>query len=355
LLTDYKVLILTLSDKDVPPAVQQMIAEDNEIDTDDASKIIGTINALSKQFLGDEGVTKETDPSPMKRAVAFCSSIETSKQISKIYNTANELYLSQLPAQKKKEMVTTDADHMDGTMSAPVRDEMLGWLKEETSDNECRIITNVRVLSEGVDVPSLDSVLFLSARNSQVDVVQSVGRVMRKSPGKKYGYIVIPVVVPADVEPEKALDDNDRYKVVWTVLNALRAHDDRFNATVNQIDLNKKKPKNILIGRPEYSFDEYGNAQEVSDNYTRSEDETKGQMGLKFEQLQSVIFARMVKKVGIGDIGSSGQKISLRLLNVKLSVSPIWLNIIQRKEKPLKYFLRVCKKILTQVLLRYRQ
>ncbi len=72
--------------------------------------------------------------------------------------------------------------------------------------------------------------------------MQSVGRVMRKSPGKNYGYIIIPVVVPADVEPEHALDDNERYKVVWTVLNALRAHDDRFNATVNKIELNKKRP-----------------------------------------------------------------------------------------------------------------
>src|SRR5690606_4402990 len=110
------------------------------------------------------------------------------------------------------------------------------------------------------------SVLFLSARNSQVDVVQSVGRVMRRAPGKKYGYIVIPVVVPADVDPSKALDDNERYKVVWTVLNALRAHDDRFNATVNKIELNRKKPNNILVGRPEYSFDEDGNALLVNED-----------------------------------------------------------------------------------------
>ena len=79
---------------------------------------------------------------------------------------------------------------------------------------------------------------------------------MRKSPGKKYGYIIIPVVVPTNVEAAKALDDNERYKVVWTVLNALRAHDDRFNATVNKIELNKSRPLNILVGRPEYSFNE---------------------------------------------------------------------------------------------------
>ena len=81
--------------------------------------------------------------------------------------------------------------------------------------------------------------MFLQPRNSIVDVVQSVGRVMRTSPGKDYGYIILPVGVPAGVAPAKALADNKRFKVVWQVLNALRAHDDRFNAMVNSIELNK--------------------------------------------------------------------------------------------------------------------
>src|SRR5690606_838138 len=198
------------------------------------------------------------------------------------------------------QMVNVASKHMDGTMAAPERDQLLAWLKEETEANECRIITNVRVLSEGVDVPSLDAVLFLSARNSQVDVVQSVGRVMRRSEGKNYGYIIIPVVVPSDVEADKALDDNERYKVVWTVLNALRAHDDRFNATVNKLELNKKKPDNILVGRPEYSFDENGHPMAVNEgeeSYKTNKDISR-QMALQFEQLQSVVFARMVQKVG---------------------------------------------------------
>lgn len=301
LLTDYKVLILTLNDKDVPPAVQRMIAgKETEINTDDASKIIGTINALSKQFLGDQGITKDGDPDPMRRAVAFCQSIAVSKKITATYNTATEAYLDSLPAEKKEHMVSIASKHIDGTMTAPHRDELLGWLKEETEGNDCRILTNVRCLSEGVDVPSLDAVLFLSARNSQVDVVQSVGRVMRKSPGKNFGYIIIPVVVPSDVEAEKALDDNERYKVVWTVLNALRAHDDRFNATVNKIELNKKKPTNILIGRPEYTFDSDGNPSLVNEDapaYETNKDIGR-QMALQFEQLQNVVFARMVQKVG---------------------------------------------------------
>ena len=301
LLTDYKVLILTLNDKDVPPAVQKMIADkESEITTDDASKLIGCINALSKQFLGQMGILENSDPDPMRKAVAFCANIATSKKITATYNTATDAYIDSLPASKKKKMVSVSSKHIDGTMSAPERDELLGWLKEDGEENECKILTNVRCLSEGVDVPSLDAVLFLSARNSQVDVVQSVGRVMRKSPGKKYGYIIIPVVVPSDIEADKALDDNERYKVVWTVLNALRAHDDRFNAIVNKIELNKHRPEQILVGRPEVSFDSDGNPNvlnEPGESYKATKDINQ-QMALQFEQLQNVVFARMVTKVG---------------------------------------------------------
>lgn len=300
LLTDYKVLILTLNEKDVPPAVQKMFSDQkSEIKTDDISKLIGCINALSKQILGDEGLVKTVDPNPMRRAVAFCQSINTSQKITTVINDASGTYLASLPEEKREQMVTAKSKHVDGTMSAPTRDELLGWLKEESDPNECRILTNVRCLSEGVDVPSLDAVLFLSARNSQVDVVQSVGRVMRKSEGKKFGYIIIPVVVPSDVEPEKALDDNERYKVVWTVLNALRAHDDRFNATINKIELNTKRPDNILVGRPEYTFDEEGSLilRDPQEGYGGSQ-RINQQLALQFEQLQNVMFARMVQKVG---------------------------------------------------------
>lgn len=301
LLTDYKVLILTLSDQDVPPAIQKMIANDEkEINSDDASKLIGCINALSKQILGDEGILKACDPEPMRRAVAFCQTIAVSKKITTTFNNTTAVYINSLPEAKKEQMVSVASEHIDGTMSAPRRDELLGWLKEDgDTPNECRILTNVRCLSEGVDVPTLDAVLFLSARNSQVDVVQSVGRVMRKSPGKNYGYIIIPVVVPSDVEADKALNDNERYKVVWTVLNALRAHDDRFNATVNKIELNKSRPKQILVGRPEYTFGDDGTAvaAEPQPGYGANQN-INAQLAMQFEQLQNVVFARMVQKVG---------------------------------------------------------
>ena len=297
LLSDYKVLILTLNDNDVPPAIQKMIADDaNEITSDDASKLIGCINALSKQILGDEGLLKNTDPEPMRRAVAFCSSISDSKKITKSFTETREVYTNALPEDKRENTVAVYSKHVDGTMSAPDRDEKLTWLKAETDNNICRVLTNVRCLSEGVDVPSLDAVLFLSARNSQVDVVQSVGRVMRKSPGKKYGYIIIPIIIRSDIEPDKALDDNDRYKVIWTVLNALRARDDRFNAEVNQIDLNKTRPKQILVGKPDarnLADMNYDRAAESVPNYA-----LQNQLQIEFEQIQSAVWARVVIKVG---------------------------------------------------------
>jgi predicted helicase len=293
LLSDYKVLILTVSDKDVPPAVQKMVANaQNEINSDDASKLIGCINALSKNIIGDDEVLKTSDPLPMRRAVAFCQNIATSNKIANAFNEVASTYFETLSTEARERLVSISAQHVDGAMSAPTRDEKLSWLKAETDvERECRLLSNVRCLSEGVDVPSLDAVLFLSARNSQVDVVQSVGRVMRKAEGKKYGYIIIPVVVPSDVEPEKALDDNDRYRVVWTVLNALRAHDDRFNATINKIELNKNKPSQILVGRPD-------NGSDDDSSTSNTQSELSRQLSLQFQELQSVVFARMVEKVG---------------------------------------------------------
>lgn len=299
LLSDYKVLILTINESDMPASIQKMVADStNEINSDDASKLIGCINAFSKQILGDAGVIKSTDPEPMRRAVAFCQSIKVSKKISNAFIETKKVFFESLTAEAREKLVSVWADHVDGTMSAPTRDEKLSWLKSSSDSNECRVLTNVRCLSEGVDVPSLDAVLFLSARNSQVDVVQSVGRVMRKAPGKKYGYIIIPIVVPADVEPDKALDDNERYKVVWTVLNALRAHDDRFNATINKIELNKKKPTQILVGTPDFGLGDRVGEPDKKSEYGKKANELARQMTMQFEHLQRVVFARMVQKVG---------------------------------------------------------
>lgn len=127
-------------------------------------------------------------------------------------------------------------------------------------------------------------------------MVQSVGRVMRKAEGKKYGYIIIPVVVPEGVDASEALDRNPRFNVVWIVLNALRAHDDRFNATVNKIELNKNKPAQILIGGIDNGKGEGGEGAEGTDPNGSSA--LAAQLAFQFEELQSTFYAKMVQKVG---------------------------------------------------------
>ncbi|MCI7487045.1 MAG: DEAD/DEAH box helicase family protein [Alphaproteobacteria bacterium] len=290
LLSDYKVLILTIKEDQIPVALQNVIKDkNNEIDTDDISKLIGCINALSKRVLETDESFND-DKQLMHTAVAFCQNINISKKITNMFNQHKDAYYDSLTQEERAKLVGVYADHIDGSMGASVRAEKLSWLKDVSQDSkDCHILCNVKCLSEGVDVPSLDAVMFLSAKNSQVDVVQSVGRVMRKSrtTDKKYGYIIIPIVIPADVAPEVALDDNERYKVVWSVLNALRSHDDRFDAEINQIDLNKKKGKRIrIVG--------------VGDNTrTPNDGDDAEQLSLPYlEKLQDAMYAKMVKKVG---------------------------------------------------------
>ena len=149
-------------------------------------------------------------------------------------------YKSTLREEEYKDVVNIKARHIDGSMDANTRNEMVAWLKQEADDpNECRLLCNVRCLSEGVDVPALDAVLFLSPRNSEVEVVQSVGRVMRTFQGKKYGYIIIPVIVPNDVKPEEALNDNERFRVVWDILNALRSQAEAIQKRCAQVGIQR--------------------------------------------------------------------------------------------------------------------
>jgi len=247
LLTDYKVMVLTVDESMVAEPLQQQLAKDHgELRLDDASKIIGCWNGLAKRAgTSPAGQGFEPGEAPMRRAVAFAENIATSKQIAQVFPAVVNSYRDMLQEstfadleQENNLDLEVAVRHVDGGMNALERNDKLAWLKAPTADNECRILTNVRCLSEGVDVPALDAVLFLHPRSSVVDVVQSVGRVMRKSEGKNYGYIILPVAVPAGESPSKALADNKRFRVVWQVLNALRAHDERFNAMVNSIAVN---------------------------------------------------------------------------------------------------------------------
>lgn len=312
LLTDYKVLVLTVNENDLPEEILSEVKNPNnkELNFDDTSKLIGIVNGLSKIIRGDKNATWDADPTIMHRAIAFCSAIGNSNSPGTSVNTAEvlpticEKYRDSISPEEREHVVQIQARHIDGSMNSQARNEQLTWLADEDiGENECRVLTNVRCLSEGIDVPALDAVLFLSSRNSQVDVVQSVGRVMRnfrkgKTDEKKYGYIIIPIVVPSEVKPEDALNNNTYFSTVWSILNALRSHDDHFNAEVNKIALNKNKTSKVVVGGPGIGHNALSGKQDQQDAQHIEDAEVARQLQLRFGELQSGIYAKLVEKCG---------------------------------------------------------
>jgi predicted helicase len=239
LLTDYKVVVLAIDEGLVAHRAHQALTDGAELKLDDATKMIGCYKALAKVGFNDGKADGEKSPlPPMKRALAFCQNIALSKMFSEEFMTVvNEYVENEEIEEEYKTDLSVELEHVDGTFNAEQRNERLNWLKAKADENVCRVLTNARCLSEGVDVPALDAIMFLHPRKSQIDVVQSVGRVMRRAEGKDLGYVILPITVAPGVSPEKALNDNEKYKVVWQILNALRAHDERFDSTINRIGL----------------------------------------------------------------------------------------------------------------------
>lgn len=290
-LSDYKVLILAVDEESVATSFQDLLAREGDMNLDDVARIVGCWNGLSKRGVNGERLSI-TDDAPMQRAVAFARNIKESKAIANQMNVIGRELL--MNARNGDSALELQAKHVDGTFNVLERSARLDWLQGGDAADECRILTNAKCLTEGVDVPSLDAVLFLNPRNSQVDVVQAVGRVMRRAEGKEYGYIILPIAVPASQDPETALNDNKKYKVVWDVLQALRAHDDRFEAMINKIDLDKKANTRIdVIG--------IGGGRNDHDAGTASSDADANAALFSMAnavEWQDAIFARMVKKVG---------------------------------------------------------
>lgn len=298
LLTDYKVLVLAVDEDYVAANFQAAMATGGEIALGDAAKLIGCWNGLAKHY--GNASQEADDRVPMRKAVAFAKDIRSSKTAALSFPALVDRALQdEETADAQRNRLHVEATHVDGTMGIHERNTHLAWLKQDTPADVCRILTNARCLSEGVDVPALDAVLFLTPRGSQVDVVQSVGRVMRKAPGKELGYIILPIVVPSGVAAEEALKDNERYRVVWQVLQALRSHDDRFHAMINQIELNKRKTDRLVIDNvtPRHETEAPSDGQNGAGEARERQGE---QMALDygFDGFRDAMYARIVQKVG---------------------------------------------------------
>lgn len=243
LLADYRVLILAVNEQAISQPFQKLLSEgDGVLSLPDVARFVGCLSALAK-LPGPAGAGFRAGEAPMQRAVAFWSRIKESEQFATQFQQVAEAYFDQLEADGEDiAPLTVPTRHVDGTDKISSRRADIRWLKQTPTEGECRVLTNAQCLSEGVDVPALDAVMFLTPRRSKIDIVQAVGRVMRKPPGKQLGYVILPIAIPAGADPSVALDKNKDYDAVWEVLQALRAHDERFNAYINQIALSSKGP-----------------------------------------------------------------------------------------------------------------
>ncbi|GAA7665102.1 DEAD/DEAH box helicase family protein [Helicobacter pylori] len=244
LLTDYKVIILAVRSENlsgvtnsVNKKISQLEAKGTKLDkklinNEFVCKIIGTHKGLAKQdviALDDENqedndLKNKADTFVSQRAISFCKSIQTSKNIKDSFETIMECYDEELKKKSFKNLQIT-IDHVDGTMNCKERLDKLENLNT-FKPNTCKVLSNARCLSEGVDVPALDSVIFFDGKSAMVDIIQAVGRVMRKAKNKKRGYIILPIALR---ESEiKNLDEavkNTNFQNIWKVLKALRSHD----------------------------------------------------------------------------------------------------------------------------------
>ena len=285
-LTEYEVLVITASQEAYLQSIgggshELIFGEDSETSLNDAVKLAGCWDALASPKTTEvsewlPGQIHEEGGEPARSAIGFTNRVATSQFVAEKWETVaksiaskaadpdfkpvtvmqtgsdgqqirtiGEIQYPDFSAGKRAEspFLHINVEHVDGTTPAAERVRCLHRLEQDrltasaadSTADTCQIITNARVLSEGVNVPSLDAVLFLDPRSSQIDITQQVGRVMRRAPGKDKGYIVIPVVVPQAADPREQLEASD-WSTVWQVVKALRSHDERLNYYINQPD-----------------------------------------------------------------------------------------------------------------------
>lgn len=335
-LVDYKVIVLTVNEELVKDSFGYADVEAGGLTVSNAAKVVGCWRALSKLDLQNE-VSMGDDCQPMRRAVGFAQVIRPSERYDRTSSMAFAEYFGKIienyktaeVAKRKAEdpdfdeakflethRLRCESKHIDGSMNAMEKDELLTWLRTEPAENVCKLLFNVRCLSEGVDVPALDAVLFLSPRKSMVDVVQTVGRVMRKAPGKKRGYVIIPIVTPAGVPPNLVLDNNKDFDTVWQVLRALKSIDSNFGSLVDgqlgKIDESKMEVICLSDKEIQRRKEDKGKkhppkkpSDDINKKRRKDEEERKrmkeAQIAFDFgrnEILENELKARIVKKVG---------------------------------------------------------
>ena len=292
ILSPHKIIIFNVDQEQVGTDLHQLLSDPStDINMDIAARMIGCWNGLNKRDASGLDFTR--DPLPARRAVAFSNTIKQSKAFHDLFPQVIRATINSDGEAAESNRMLCEVKHVDGTQNALQRSDALAWLRAEPEPDTCRILSNARCLTEGIDVPALDAILFLHPRKSDIDVVQAVGRVMRRSPGKQFGYIILPVAQSPSATPQEALNGS-AYQAVWQVINAISAHDDRFEAQINQLALTHESDQQKPTAAPI-------SGQETNQRENDTPEPEQNQLALDLiiagsPELRDAILAKIVEK-----------------------------------------------------------
>ena len=207
LLSDYRLVVATLPNNYLEDSKKHSAHEMKE-----AIKQLAVLKAIDKYHLS--------------KVLSFHSTVDRAYKFAESVQETGPKYLSNRAIW---------AHGVDGSMSSSIRSSLLKLLAEQSKET-LSLISNCRCLTEGIDVPAIDGVIFFDPKKNGVDIVQAIGRAIRQSTAtkKEYGTIVVPLVVPANIESADFLEGSE-FKHVAQVMRALRAHDDRFEVRIKEI------------------------------------------------------------------------------------------------------------------------
>ena len=218
LLSDYQVVVVGVDDE-----TYRSYAERGEFVSTDGRKVTD-----ARTLAGQIGLAKTIRKYDLRRVISFHGRVKAAREFSAEMPDVIEW----MPGRARPTGALW-SEHVSGAMTSGHRDRLLLRFRE-LAPKERGLLSNARCLGEGVDVPSIDGVAFIDPRRSTIDIVQALGRAIRKAPDKKLGTIVLPVFLSEDDDPEQVLDES-AFKHVWDVLKALRAHDEALGEELDEL------------------------------------------------------------------------------------------------------------------------
>ena len=278
LLTDYQVVVIGVTDREAKAWAER-------------ATLVRTAEGLStdaRTLAAQIGLAKAMQKYDLRRIITFHSSVAKAARF--VDATLRDSLPGVIPhlTESARPSGKLWTKHISGHTPAGQRATLLkslGNLPEDTRG----ILSNCACLGEGVDVPVLDGVAFIDPKRSMVDIIQAVGRVIRKAEGKEIGTIVIPVFIDETEDADHVLSQS-AFEPVWQVLKALRAHDRRLADELDQLRLSLGRrskvggrinlPGNIKLDAPQLLLTDFEHSF-----YVRTVEQTTDKPLLNVEQI----------------------------------------------------------------------